>query len=229
MSHETIYKALYVQGRGELRRDLARRLRTGRTVRKPRNRVGQRRGKIPDMVSISERPAEVDDRAVPGHWEGDLIVGSTASASAIGTLVERTSRFVMLLHLPDGHGADALADAMITAMSRLPETLRKTLTWDQGTEMANHAQIADAVDLGVYFCHPHAPWERGTNENTNGLLRQYFPKGTDLSVYQADYLDHVAHKLNTRPRETLNWHKPAEVLDQILSNPNEPPGVALTA
>jgi IS30 family transposase len=228
VSHETIYKALYVQGRGELRRDLTRRLRTGRTLRKPRRSVGQRRGQIPGMVNISQRPAEVADRAVPGHWEGDLIMGSTASSSAIGTLVERASRFVMLLHLPDGHGADAVADAMVAAMARLPERLRQTLTWDQGHEMTNHARIAAATELDIYFCDPHSPWQRGSNENTNGLLRQYFPKGTDLSVYQAGYLDHVAGKLNTRPRETLDWRTPAEALDDLLSNPTDPPGIALT-
>jgi IS30 family transposase len=228
VSHETIYKALYVQGRGELRRDLTRRLRTGRTLRKPRRSVGERRGRIPGMVNISQRPAEVADRAVPGHWEGDLILGSTASSSAIGTLVERASRFVMLLHLPDGHGADAVADAMVAAMARLPERLRQTLTWDQGHEMTNHARIAAATELDIYFCDPHSPWQRGSNENTNGLLRQYFPKGTDLSVYQADYLDHVARKLNTRPRETLDWRTPAETLDELLSNPTDPPGIVLT-
>ena len=228
VSHETIYKALYVQGRGELRRDLAKRLRTGRALRKPRRKPGQRRGKIPGMVNIAERPAEVEDRAVPGHWEGDLILGSTASGSAIGTLVERASRYVMLLHLPAGHGADAVEAAMVEAMSRLPQTLRRTLTWDQGREMANHVQIAAATDLDVYFCDPHSPWQRGSNENTNGLLRQYFPKGTDLAVYQPDYLEHVARKLNTRPRETLNWRTPAEALDQLLSQPSDPPGVALT-
>src|SRR5690625_235245 len=229
VSHETIYKSLFVQGRGELRRDLARRLRTGRTMRKPHRKTGQRRGKIPDMVSISERPAEAEDRAVPGHWEGDLILGSTDSGSAIGTLVERASRFTMLLHLPGGHGANVVAESMVAAMSHLTETLRKTLTWDQGVEMANHAQIAAVTDLDIYFAHAHSPWERGSNENTNGLLRQYFPKGTDLSVYQPDYLDHVAAKLNTRPRETLNWQTPAEALDKLLSNPGQPPGVALTA
>ena len=229
VSHETIYRALYVQGRGELRRDLHKRLRTGRAVRKVRRVEGERRGRIPAMVNISERPAEVADRAVPGHWEGDLIMGSTASNSAIGTLVERASRFVMLLHLPDGHGADAVAAAMVDAMSRLPETLRRTLTWDQGHEMTSHAKIAEATGLDIYFCDPHSPWQRGTNENTNGLLRQYFPKGTDLSVYQADYLDHVASKLNRRPRQTLDWATPAETLDELLSQPQQPPGVAITA
>ena len=229
VTHETIYKALYVQGRGELRRDLTTRLRTGRAIRRAHRTVGERRGRIPDMVNISHRPAEAADRAVPGHWEGDLVMGSTASNSAIGTLVERATRFVMLLHLPDGHGADAVAQAMVEAMSRLPETLRRTLTWDQGSEMKSHAKIAAATGLEIYFCDPHSPWQRGSNENTNGLLRQYFPKGTDLSVYQADYLDHVAGKLNRRPRQTLDWRTPAEALDELLSQPQQPPGVAITA
>jgi IS30 family transposase len=229
VSHETIYRALYVQGRGELRRDLHQRLRTGRAVRKVRRVEGERRGRIPDMVNISERPAEVADRAVPGHWEGDLIMGSTASNSAIGTLVERASRFVMLLHLPHGHGADAVAQAMVEAMSRLPETLRRTLTWDQGQEMRSHVKIAEATGLDIYFCDPHSPWQRGTNENTNGLLRQYFPKGTDLGVYAPDYLDHVAAKLNRRPRKTLGWKTPAQALDELLSNPTESTGGASTA
>jgi IS30 family transposase len=229
VSHETIYKALYVQGRGELRRDLHRRLRTGRAIRKPRRKPGERRGRIPGMVNISERPPEVADRAVPGHWEGDLIMGSTASNSAIGTLVERASRFVMLLHLPHGHGADAVQEAMVEAMSQLPQTLRRTLTWDQGTEMANHVQIAAATGLDIYFCDPHSPWQRGSNENTNGLLRQYFPKGTDLTVYGPDYLDHVAMKLNRRIRKTLSWKTPAEKLDELLSNPPDPTGVASVA
>jgi IS30 family transposase len=227
VSHETIYQSLYVQGRGALRRDLHQRLRTGRALRKHQRSTDHRGSRINAMVNISERPPEVADRAVPGHWEGDLIVGK-GSASAIGTLVERATRFVMLLHLPQGHGADAVADAMVTAMSRLPDQLRQTLTWDQGNEMANHAQIAAATDLDIYFCDPHSPWQRGTNENTNGLLRQYFPKGTDLGVYQADYLEHVATKLNTRPRKTLNWKTPAQALDELLSKPTDPPGVALT-
>ena len=228
VSHETIYKALFVQGRGELRRDLHKRLRTGRALRKPRRAVGERRGKIPDMVNIAERPGEVEDRAVPGHWEGDLIVG-TASRSAIGTLVERTTSFTLLLHLPEGHGADVVAQAMAAAMSRLPQVLRKTLTWDQGTEMTNHVRIAEATGLDIYFCDPHSPWQRAVNENTNGLLRQYFPKGTDLSVYQADYLDHVATKLNNRPRRRLGFHTPAEALDKLLSEASDPNGVASTA
>lgn len=228
VSHEVIYQALYVQGRGELRRDLHVRLRTGRALRKPRRAVGERRGKIPGMVSIAERPPEVEDRAVPGHWEGDLIVGAH-SKSAIGTLVERTTGFVALLHLPEDHGADAVAHAMIEAMSRLPQTLRKTMTWDQGSEMANHVQIAEATDLDIYFCDPHSPWQRGTNENTNGLLRQYFPKSTDLSVYAPDYLEHVAKKLNNRPRKRLGFKTPAEALDELLSQPHDPHGVASTA
>ena len=229
VSHETIYKSLFVQSRGELRRDLAKRLRTGRAVRKPRRNTGERRGRIPDRVHISERPAEVEDRAVPGHWEGDLILGSTASNSAIGTLVERASRYLLLLHLPDGHGADAVEAAMARVMSRLPEQLRKTLTWDQGSEMANHARIAEVTGLDIYFCDPHSPWQRGSNENTNGLLRQYFPKGADLSLFPADYLAHVERQLNSRPRKTLDWLKPAEALDELLSNPPTPPSVATTA
>ena len=228
VSHETIYQSLYVQGRGALRRELAACLRTGRALRKPRRRAETRRPRIPGMVSISERPAEAEDRAVPGHWEGDLIIGS-AGASAIGTLVERMTRFVLLLHLPDRHGAGEVEAAMARAMSRLPDTLRRTLTWDQGYEMANHAKITEATGLSVYFCDPHSPWQRGTNENTNGLLRQYFPKGSDLSIYPADYLDYVALQLNTRPRKTLNWKTPAEALDQLLCQPNNPPGVAMTA
>jgi IS30 family transposase len=229
VSHETIYQSLYVQGRGALRRDLTVRLRTGRALRKPRRRADARATRrLAGMVNISERPPEVADRAVPGHWEGDLIIGSTVSNSAIGTLVERATRFVILLHLIGGHGADVVQEAMVTAMAGLPDTLRKTLTWDQGIEMTNHAKIAEATGLDIYFCDPHSPWQRGSNENTNGLLRQYFPKGTDLSVYQADYLEHVAARLNTRPRKTLGWRTPAQALDQLLSQPQQPPGVALT-
>jgi IS30 family transposase len=227
VSHEVIYQELYVQGRGTLRADLHKRLRTGRAVRKPRRAVGERRGRIPDMVNIAERPPEVDERTVPGHWEGDLIVGAQ-SQSAIGTLVERVSGFVLLLHLPDNHGADTVATAMIEAMSRLPETLRRTLTWDQGSEMRNHTRIAQALDLDIYFCDPHSPWQRPVNENTNGLLRQYFAKGSDLSVYAPDYLEHVARKLNNRPRKRHDWATPAEVLDQLLCEA-ETNGVASTA
>lgn len=227
VSHETIYRALYVQGRGGLRRDLHKRLRTGRAMRKPRRKTGQRAGRIPNMVSIAERPKEADERAVPGHWEGDLIVGKQ-SKSAIGTLVERVTGFVMLLHLPDSHGADQVEAAMAQAMSRLPETLRRTLTWDQGKELANHAEIAAATELEIYFCDPHSPWQRPVNENTNGLLRQYFPKGVDLSVFAADYLDHVATKLNNRPRKRLDWSTPGEALDELLSNPPKQADVAST-
>jgi IS30 family transposase len=230
VSHETIYRSLYVQGRGELRRDLHQRLRTGRALRRPHRRSDQsqtRGDRFAGMVNISERPPEVADRAVPGHWEGDLIVGKD-SGSAIGTLVERTTRFVMLLHLPGDHGADAVAEAMITKMTQLPDLLRGSVTWDQGAEMANHASIAEALDLDIYFCDPHSPWQRGSNENTNGLLRQYFPKGTDLSFWGPGYLDHVATELNDRPRKTLNWKTPNEALTTLLSTALDPPGVAPT-
>jgi transposase, IS30 family len=215
VSHETIYQAVYVQGRGALRRELAACLRTGRALRKPRRREGERRGRIKDMVMISERPAEVADRAVPGHWEGDLIIGS--GNSAIGTLVERSTRFVLLLHLPRGHDAAAVAAAMAGAMSTLPAQLRRSLTWDQGREMAFHAQIALATGLEVYFCDPHSPWQRGSNENTNGLLRQYFPKGTSLAGHSREHLEAVAAELNARPRKTLGWRTPAQALSQALA------------
>ena len=224
VSHETIYRSLYVQGKGELKRELTRCLRTGRAVRKPR-RDGQRQPRIPNMVNISQRPAEVADRALPGHWEGDLILGKNGR-SAIGTLVERKTRFTTLLHLPGDHTAITIRDAMITAMSQIPRQLRKTLTWDQGPEMAEHLNIADALDLDIYFCDPASPWQRGSNENTNGLLRQYFPKGTDLSGYHPDYLAFVAAELNARPRKTLGWKTPAEAFGELLSNP---PIVATTA
>ena len=215
VSHETIYQSLYVQSRGALRRELTQRLRTGRTLRTPRRSSAERRGRIPDMVNIAERPPEVQDRAVPGHWEGDLILGA-GNQSAIGTLVERASGFLLLLHLPDGHGAGQVQDAMCTAMADLPAALRQSLTWDQGKEMANHIQIAAATDLDIYFCDPHSPWQRGTNENTNGLLRQYFPKGTDLSFHGAGILANVADELNRRPRKRHGWATPAEVLDRLL-------------
>jgi IS30 family transposase len=216
VSHETIYQAIYVQGRGALRRELAVCLRTGRALRRPRRKGGERRGKIPGMVNISERPAEVADRAVPGHWEGDLIIGAS-SRSAIGTLVERSTRFVLLLHLPHSHDAAAVAEAMTEAMAGLPAQLRRSLTWDQGSEMAGHAQIALATGMPVYFCDPHSPWQRGSNENTNGLLRQYFPKGTDLSAHDSARLDAVAAELNARPRKTLGWKTPAQALDEVLA------------
>ena len=216
VSHETIYQALYVQGRGALRRELAACLRTGRALRKPRRKTGERRGKIPGMVMISERPTEAEDRAVPGHWEGDLIIGA-GGKSAIGTLVERTTRFVLLLHLPDGHGPGPVAAAMTRAMGGLPDAIRRSLTWDQGMEMAGHAQIAVAADLDIYFCDPHSPWQRGSNENTNGLLRQYFPKSTDLAVHSRARLQAVADELNARPRKTLGWKTPAQALDDVLA------------
>jgi len=215
VSHETIYQSIYVQGRGALRRELAVCLRTGRALRKPRRKQGERRGRIKDMVLISERPPEADDRAVPGHWEGDLIIGSRNSA--IGTLVERSTRFVLLLHLPHGHDAAAVAEAMTEAMSTLPEALRRSLAWDQGKEMAGHAQITLATGLPVYFCDPHSPWQRGSNENTNGLLRQYFPKKTNLAVHSREHLDTVAAQLNARPRKTLGWKTPAQRLDEVLT------------
>jgi IS30 family transposase len=217
VSHETIYQAIYVQGRGALRRELAACLRTGRALRRPRRKAGVRRGRIPDMVMISERPAEADDRAVPGHWEGDLIMGAR-NASAIGTLVERSTRFVLLLHLPHGHDPAAVAAAMTGAMATLPAQLRRSLAWDQGKEMAAHKQVALATGLEVYFCDPHSPWQRGSNENANGLLRQYFPKGTDLSAHGKARLEAVAAELNARPRKTLGWRTPARALDEILQD-----------
>lgn len=214
VSHETIYKSLYVQGRGELRRELARCLRTGRAVRKHRGRIEQR-GQLRDIVSISERPAEAEDRAVPGHWEGDLIIGKN-NKSAIGTLVERTTRFVVLLHLPNGYGAASVREAMTAAIGTLPVALVRSITWDQGKEMAEHAQFSIDSGVDVYFCDPHSPWQRGSNENTNGLLRQYLPKSTDLSVHDADHLAAIADSLNSRPRKTLAWKTPAEALNELL-------------
>ena len=226
VSHEAIYQSIYVQGRGALRRELAACLRTGRALRKPRRKEGERRGKIPGMVMISERPAEAGDRAVPGHWEGDLIIGKN-NKSAIGTLVERSTRFVLLLHLPDGYGPDRVAAAMTQAMGGLPGAIRRSLTWDQGKEMAGHAQIAVAADLDIYFCDPHSPWQRGTNENTNGLLRQYFPKGTNLSVHGKAELDAVAAQLNARPRRRLEFYKPSERIAELCGlHPAKPRGDA---
>ena len=231
VSHETIYQALYVQGRGALRRELTQCLRTGRAMRRPRaQRAARGSGGavLRDVVSISERPPEVEDRAVPGHWEGDLILGA-GNASAIGTLVERASGYLILLYLAGDHTAQTVQDAMCREMAKLPQTLRGTLTWDRGSEMANHAQIAAATDLAIYFCDPASPWQRGTNENTNGLARQYFPKATDLSFHGPGLLHHVATEINNRPRKRHGWRTPAEVLDALLSNPNNPPGAALTA
>lgn len=222
VSHETIYRAIYVQGKGTLRRDLEVRLRTGRTLRKPRKRVqsdGRGAARIPNMINFSQRPAEVEDRAVPGHWEGDLIMGA-ANGSQIGTLVERSSRNVMLLHLPDGSSPELVAEAMIAKIRTLPAAMMKSVTWDQGREMAAHERITFETDVQIYFCDPHSPWQRGTNENTNGLLRQYFAKGTDLSVYTEEYLDFVAAQLNDRPRETLGMRTPAQALATLLLNSN---------
>ena len=226
VSPETIYQSLYVQARGGLKRELTKHLRTGRSMRKPHRREDTRRGRIPDMVSISERPPEVEDRAVPGHWEGDLIMGSVASNSAVGTLVERTTGFVMLLHLPEGHGAPSVQNALVAKMADLPEQLRLSLTWDQGKELANHVQIAEATGLDIYFCDPHSPWQRGSNENTNGLLRQYLPKSTDLSFYGPGLLDNIAAELNSRPRKRHGFLTPAEVLGRLLSQPTPHDGVA---
>jgi IS30 family transposase len=215
ISHETIYRSLYVQGRGELRRELSRCLRSGRVRRKPRGRQ-ETRGRIPDMVMISQRPAEADDRAVPGHWEGDLILGKD-HRSAIGTLVERSTRYVMLLDLRQGKSAEDVRKAMTAMIKTLPETLRRSIAWDQGSEMAEHVRFRIDTGVQIYFCDPRSPWQRGSNENTNGLLRQYFPKGTDLSVHGPKKLKDVADALNTRPRKTLGWKTPAEKLGELVA------------
>jgi IS30 family transposase len=243
ISHEAIYQALFIQGRGALRRELVACLRTGRALRVPRART-QGRGKkfVTPEVMISERPAEAEDRAVPGHWEGDLIIG--LNKSAIGTLVERTSRFTMLLHLPPmeghgtieptkngpplaGHGAETVRDAIAASFADLPDQLRRSLTWDQGAELAQHVKLRIDTGLAIYFCDPHSPWRRGTNENTNGLLRQYFPKGTDMTRHGPDELAAVAAALNSRPRKTLEWKTPAETLELVLQSA-EPGSVATT-
>jgi IS30 family transposase len=215
VSHETIYTSLFVQGRGSLRKELHRCLRSGRAVRRPHSSLPTNKGKLGNMVMISERPAEVADRAVPGHWEGDLIMGS-ACKSAIGTLVERSTRLVMLLHLPDGHNAEQVRVAMQNKIMRLPAELRRSLTWDQGKEMADHARFTMDTGIQIYFCDPHSPWQRGSNENTNGLLRQYFPKSTDLTVFNARELNRVAAELNGRPRQTLGWMKPCEKFAELV-------------
>jgi IS30 family transposase len=243
ISTEAIYQSLFIQGRGALKRELVACLRTGRALRVPRARTAGRGKKfVTTEVMISERPAEVEDRAVPGHWEGDLIIG--LNKSAIGTMVERTTRFTMLLHLPPmeghgviepvkngppltGHGAEAVRDAIADTIVTLPEHLRRSLTWDQGAEMAQHRKLRVETGLDIYFCDPHSPWQRGTNENTNGLLRQYFPKGTDLHRHSADDLAAVAAALNGRPRKTLGWKTPAEALDLLLRS-DGPAGVATT-
>ncbi|MGA2806384.1 MAG: IS30 family transposase [Acidimicrobiales bacterium] len=215
VSHETIYQSLFVQGRGELRRELHRCLRTGRAQRRPKGGA-ERRGQIPNMVMISERPAEAADRAVPGHWEGDLIVGKNGR-SAVGTLVERSTRFVLLLHLPDGREAEKVNAAMRQAIAGLPAELVRSITWDQGKELSAHTAFKVDTGVQVYFCDPHSPWQRGSNENTNGLLRQYMPKGTDLSVHSAEDLARFAASLNNRPRETLGFMKPSEKLAELVA------------
>ena len=243
ISHEAIYQALSIQGRGALKRELTACLRTGRALRVPRARTrGRGKSFVTPEILINERPAETQDRAVPGHWEGDLILG--LNRSAIGTLVERTTRFTMLLHLPPmeghgtgvrekngpalaGHGAEAVRDAIAREITTLPKQIGRSLTWDQGAEMAQHARLRVDTGLAVYFCDPHSPWQRGTNENTNGLLRQYFPKGTDLGAHGADDLAAVAATLNGRPRKTLGWRTPAEALDAVLRSVQA--GVAMTA
>ena len=214
VSHETIYQSLFIQGKGALRKELSRCLRTGRAVRRPQGRGASTKGQIRDMVMISQRPAAVEDRAVPGHWEGDLIMGK--NNTAIGTLVERWSRYVMLFPLPEGKDAESVRVALEATVKRLPEHLWESLTWDQGKEMAQHAQFTIDTGIQVYFCDPKSPWQRGTNENTNGLLRQYFPKGTDLSVHSQYDLDQAAYSLNTRPRQTLQWMTPSDKLAEAL-------------
>ena len=215
--HETVYQALYVQGRGELRRELTRALRTGRAVRRPHRLSHSRLSRpVKNMVMISDRPAEAADRAVPGHWEGDLIVGPH-SRSAIATLVERSTRYLMLVHLPRGHSAGAVRTALVDTVTSMPRHLTRSLTWDQGCEMAAHRDFTLATDIPVYFCNPASPWQRGSNENTNGLLRQYFPKSTDLSRHTRAALDAVAAELNSRPRKTLGWETPAEHLSKLLA------------
>jgi IS30 family transposase len=228
VSHETIYQALYVQGRRSLRLEVATALRSGRARRRPQKPDSPKAGRLPGMVMISDRPAEIEDRAVPGHWEGDLIIGSTSTRSAIGTLVERTSGFLMLLHLPGDHTAATVSTAMIKAMNTLPEQLRLSVTWDQGREMAKHQEVTMATGMPIYFCDPHSPWQRGSNENTNGLLRQYFPKSTDLSFHGPGILDNVAAELNARPRKRHGYRTPAEVLTELLSNQSNQTSVATT-
>jgi IS30 family transposase len=215
VSPETIYQSLYVQSRGALRRDLAVCLRTGRALRRPSRKVGQRKNRIPNMINISERPPEVEDRAVPGNWEGDLIIGKQ-NQTAIGTLVERSTGYTMLLHLPDGYKPEQVRDALAAKIKTLPDSLRLSLTWDQGPEMRDWKHVSIDADIDIYFCDPHSPWQRGTNENTNGLLRQYFPKGTDLGVHSSEDLDWVAQELNDRPRKRLAFKKPIELIGDLL-------------
>ena len=216
VSHETVYQSIYVYPRGGLKRELAASLRSGRGTRRRRGRR-EMRGKIIGAVPIGARPPEVQGRLVPGHHEGDLVMGSAASNSAVGTIVERTTGYLTLLHLPDGHTADAVAAAVITRMTQLPGWFARTLTWDRGTELARHARITAETGISVYFADPHAPWQRGSNENINGLLREYLPKGTDLSPYTAAQLQHIENELNDRPRKRFGWHTPREELDKLLT------------
>jgi IS30 family transposase len=219
VSHETIYQALYVQTRGGLRADLHRQLSLKRGQRKPRGSSdGRGKAIYAEAFTISQRPAEVADRAVPGHWEGDLIMGA-GNSSAVGTLVERATRFTILLHLPGRHDAESVAEAMIREMGKLPEHLRRSITWDRGSELADYATIQLALKAPVFFCDPHSPWQRGTNENTNRLLRFWLEKGTDLSSYTAEDLRHIAATLNKRPRPTLDLDTPAERMATLLANP----------
>ncbi|MBT8450525.1 MAG: IS30 family transposase [Deltaproteobacteria bacterium] len=217
VSHETIYQCLYLQGRGGLRAELRKALRTGRAQRRPTDRERKTPVRIPEMVLISERPAEIEDRAVPGHWEGDLIIGKD-SKSQVGTLVERSTRFVMLVRLPHDRAAHTVRKAITRKITHLPQALKRSLTWDQGTEMAEHARFTVATGVPVYFCDPRSPWQRGTNENTNGLLRQYLPHGTDLSSVSNYQLNRIAHELNTRPRQTLGWMTPAQKFAQLVAS-----------
>jgi IS30 family transposase len=218
VSHETIYRTLFVQARGALRKELTTCLRTGRAQRRPHMRIERSgAGRLQNMILISDRPPEIEDRAVPGHWEGDLIIGK-GGRSAIGVLVERSSRYVVLLHLPHGRTAEDVRAALTRQISKLPAELRRTLTWDQGKEMADHVRFSTDTKMAVYFCDPHSPWQRGSNENTNGLLRQYFPSKADLSLHSAAHLNAVARELNNRPRQTLNWMKPSEVFSRTVAS-----------